>query len=334
MPGLFDPLEIKGLRLKNRIVMPPMANNQATEEGLVTSELIAHYVERAEGGVALVMVEHSYVVPAGRFNRRQLAITSDAALPGLRELVERVHAAGAAIGLQITHAGSATTTEEAGVQPEAPSPVLHPTVGKEIPRELTREDLDRIRAAFAEAARRVRAAGFDLVEIHGAHGYLLNQFYSPLTNRRTDEYGGTRENRLRFPLEVVAAVRQAVGPDYPVFYRFGASDRLPDGLTVEDGRFAAPRLVEAGVDVLDISGGLCGSRPAGAPPGYFVPLAEAIKPVVSVPVLVTGGITEPELADRIIREGKADLVGIGRALLADPRWPEKAREALLGQRTG
>ncbi|MDI3281291.1 MAG: NADH:flavin oxidoreductase, partial [Bacillota bacterium] len=165
------------------------------------------------------------------------------------------------------------------------------------------------------------------------HGYLLNQFFSPLTNRRTDEYGGTRENRLRFPLEVVAAVRQAVGPDYPVFYRFGASDRLPDGLTVEDGRFAAPRLVEAGVDVLDVSGGLCGSRPAGAPPGYFVPLAEAIKPVVSVPVLVTGGITEPELADRIIREGKADLVGIGRALLADPRWPEKAREVLLGQRT-
>lgn len=327
LPNLLSSLEVKGLVLKNRIVMPPMANNMATEEGEITPRLVEHYLARAKAEVGLLIVEHAYVVPMGRANKNQLGVHDDRVIQGLRELVDAVHAAGARIGSQITHAGGATTSEVLGVIPEAPSPVQHPR-GTEAPRELGIKELAALAGAFAAAARRVRAAGFDMVEIHGAHGYLLNQFYSPLTNKRKDDYGGDREKRLRFPLEVAEAVRREVGPDFPVFYRLGADDLMPGGLTAEDARFAAPRLVEAGVDLLDVSGGLGGSRPEGAKPGYFVPLAVAAKSVVQAPVLVTGGIREPEFADQIIRDGKADLVGIGRALLADPEWARKAIAAL------
>lgn len=327
MPNLLSTLEVKGMVLKNRIVMPPMANNMATEQGEITPKLVEHYLARAKAEVGLLIVEHAYVVPMGRVNKNQLGMHDDRVIPGLRELVDAVHAAGARIGSQITHAGGAATSEVLGAIPEAPAAVRHPR-GTEVPRELGVKELAVLAKAFATAARRVKAAGFDMVEIHGAHGYLLNQFYSPLTNRRKDAYGGDREKRLRFPLEVVEAVRREVGPDFPVFYRLGADDLMPGGLTAEDAKFAAPRLVEAGVDLLDVSGGLGGSRPEGAKPGYFVPLAIAVKSVVQGPVLVTGGIREPEFADQIIRDGKADLVGIGRALLADPEWARKAVAAL------
>lgn len=327
MPNLLSTLEVKGLVLKNRIVMPPMANNMATEEGKITPGLVEHYLARAKAEVGLLIVEHAYVAPMGRANKNQLGVHDDRVISELRELVDAVHAAGARIGSQITHAGGATTSAVLGTTPEAPSAVQHPR-GPEVPRELGVKELAALAGTFAAAARRVKTAGFDMVEIHGAHGYLLNQFYSPLTNRRKDAYGGDREKRLRFPLEVVEAVRLEVGPDFPVFYRLGADDLMPGGLTAEDAKFAAPRLVEAGVDLLDVSGGLGGSRPEGAKPGYFVPLAVAVKSVVQAPVLVTGGIREPAFADQIIRDGKADLVGIGRALLADPEWARKAIAAL------
>lgn len=331
MARLLDPISIKNLTLKNRIVMPPMANNLATEKGEITPRLIDHYVRRAGAEVALLIVEHSYVVPTGRFHRNQLGIHDDTLVTGLRELVDRVHAEGAKIGIQITHAGSATTRETTGYQPEAPSPVIHPVRQTEVPRELTVAEIEQLVEAFAQAAQRAVRAGFDMVEIHSAHGYLLNEFLSPLTNKRTDEYGGDLEGRARFPLEVTRAVRKAVGPEFPVFYRLGADDRLEGGLTLADSKLLAPRLQDAGVDVLDISGGLTGGRPEGAPPAYFLPLAEGIKPVIEIPVILTGGITEPLLADRIVREGKADLIGIGRALLADPEWAVKAVRKLKEQ---
>jgi len=234
---------------------------------------------------------------------------------------------GAKIGIQITHAGSNTSSEVLGHQPLAPSPVPHPRKRNEIPRELTRDELQTIREAFAAAARRAKEAGFDMVEIHGAHGFLLNQFFSPLTNRREDEYGGSFENRLRFPREVVAAVRQAVGETFCIFYRFGADDQMPGGITTGDARRAAPLLVEAGVDVLDLSGGMCGASSTGT--GFFNYLAEAVKPAVDVPVMVTGGLGDPREANRVIEEDIADLVGVGRALLADPEWALKAK-AVLG----
>lgn len=327
MPDLFTPFEVKGLRLKNRIVMPPMANYLCSEDGTVTEALRDHYARRAGKGVALVIVEHSYVLPSGRAHKKQLGIHDDAVIPGLSALVEAVHALGAAIGIQITHAGSNTGSDVLEEVPLAPSAVPHPVKeGAETPRELGRGDLAAIRDAFAAAAERAVKAGFDAVEVHGAHGYLLNQFFSPLTNRRSDEYGGSLERRTLFPREVIAAVRSVLGPDRCLFYRFGADDQLPGGVTTDDARKAAPLLKEAGVDVLDLSGGMCGARKSGE--GFFLYLAEAVKPSAGVPVMITGGLGDPRLADRVIREGVADLVGIGRALLADPDWAVKAAAAL------
>ncbi|MEW6398072.1 MAG: NADH:flavin oxidoreductase [Bacillota bacterium] len=329
MPGLLAPLEFKGMELRNRIVMPPMASDVATADGEPTQRHFDHYLPRARGGVALVIVEHSYVDTGGRLTRTQLGMHHDGLIAAYRRLVEAIREAGAKVAIQITHAGGATTEEVAGARPVGPSEVLNPRSHR-APRALEAGELAALAEAFATAARRARLAGFDGVEIHGAHGFLLNQFLSPVTNRRQDEYGGPLENRVRFPLEVVRAVRAAVGADYPLLYRLGAADNVPGGLTLEESQVVVPWLVESGVDLVDVTGGLGGSRPPGAPPGYFVPLAEGIKQVVRVPVVVTGGITDPIFADRIVREGKADLVGIGRALLADPDWARKAIAALQG----
>ncbi|HUW63996.1 MAG TPA: NADH:flavin oxidoreductase [Spirochaetia bacterium] len=330
MAGLFSPLETAGLSLENRIVMPPMANYLCGEDGAITDALLEHYGRRAGKEVALVIVEHSYVLPSGRAHKKQLGLHDDRLVPGLTRLVEEVHRHGARIGIQITHAGSNTGSDVLGEQPLAPSALPHPVrENAGTARELTYLDLAALKEAFAAAARRAVAAGFDMVEIHGAHGYLLNQFFSPLTNKRSDEYGGSLENRLRFPLEVVAAVRQAVGKDFSLFYRFGADDQMPGGITVGEAQKATPLLAEAGVNVLDLSGGLCGARKTGS--GFFLYLAEGIKPAAGIPVMVTGGLGDPHLADRVIREGTADLVGIGRALLADPDWAVKARATIVAQ---
>ncbi|MGI5838729.1 MAG: NADH:flavin oxidoreductase [bacterium] len=332
MANLLTPLECRGMRLMNRIVMPPMANNLAAETGEVTDAMVAHYATRAKASVGLVIVEHSFVLPGGRAHPKQPAVDRDELVPGLRRLAQAIRQAGATVAVQITHAGSKTTAETIGTTPAGASPVPHPKLESgEIPREMTREEIKEIVAAFAAAAVRVKEAGFEAVEIHGAHGYLLNQFYSPLTNYRTDDYGGSREKRLKLPLAVVASVREAVGT-YPILYRLGADDLMPSGLNVSDAVYAAPRLADAGVDMLDISGGLGGYRPANAEKGYFVNLSAAVKAAVRIPVIVTGGISEAQYANRIIRENKADLVGIGRALLADPYWARKAATELEWER--
>lgn len=333
MAGLLTPLMIKGHTLSNRIVLPPMANNMATERGEVTDAHIEHYVRRASAGVGMVIVEHAYVRPDGRFTAQQLGIYDDFLTPGLRRLADAVRACGTVVGIQINHAGGRGAAELIGGQPISASDVLVPRA-TEPARAATKVEIAEIVEAFAAAARRAMVAGFDFVEVHGAHGYLLSQFLSPLTNRRTDEYGGDLIGRLRLPLKVVRAVRQAVGDDALLLYRLGAKDYMPGGLTLEEGKRAAIALVEAGVDLLDISGGLCGSvMPGwdGVSQGYFVPMAAEIRAAVKVPVVVAGGITEPEFADCVIREGKADLVAIGRAMLADPDWAAKAREKLLGE---
>jgi len=324
MSMLFSPLTVKGLRLRNRIVMPPMASGLATAEGAVTEKHFDYYLSRA--GVGLIIVEHTFIEPGGRHKPNQLAVYADRFLPGLKRLAERIREAGPAVALQLAHAGSNSASSP---EPVGPSAVPHP-VSRRVPRELTKADLAELLAAYRAAARRAVAAGFSAVEIHGAHGYLLNQFLSPLTNRRQDEYGGPLENRLRFPLEVVTAVREEIGPEYPLLYRLGADDQMEGGFTLAEARQVAPRLVEAGVDILDISGGMIGGRPAGAPPAYFAPLAAGIKEVVPVPVILTGGITTPRQAEDLLQQGKADLIGIGRALLAEPDWPRRARRELEG----
>ncbi|MGB9868105.1 MAG: tRNA-dihydrouridine synthase [Bacillota bacterium] len=330
--GLFSPIRVNQLLIPNRIVMPPMATYMATEEGAITQQVIQHYRDRASAG--LVIVEHCYVRKQGRVNPRQIGIHSPEMLEGLRALARAVHEAGGRIAIQISHAGSATTQEVSGEQPVGPSDVVHPVRGKpdRPPRAFLEEELPALAQDYARAASMAREAGFDAVEIHGAHGYLLNQFTSPLTNHRTDVYGGSLENRWRFPIQVVRAVREAVGKDYPVIYRIGADDYMPGGITLEESVQAVSWLIEAGVDMLDVSGGLCGAYPDWAKePGYFVPLARRIKQVAKVPVIGVGGISDPRFAEKLVAEGQVDLVAVGRAMLKDPDWVSKARVALAGQ---
>jgi len=325
MSGLFSPIDIRGIKLKNRIVMPPMASYTGTEEGYVTPETSEYYRARAAGGVGLIIVEHTYVLPSGRRHRRQLGLVSDAHADFLRPLVDEIHRHGAGAVIQLTHAGARADAAVIGQTPIAPSAV------KASPDEpaataMDAQQIDQVIAAFAACARWAAHAGFDGVELHGAHGYLLNQFMSPVTNTRSDEYGDGPRGRLLLPLRIIHAVREAVGSKPIIMYRLGADDRLPGGITPEDAREIAPRLVDAGVDVIDVSGGLRGYQPfEWKGEGFFADISSRVKAVCGAPVIVTGGVKSPATADYIIRQPKADLVGIGRALLKDPDWAVKAR---------
>lgn len=325
MPSLSDPVKIGNLELKNRIVMPPMANDFSGLEGEVNDRHLEHYRLRAEAGVALMIVEHSYIVPEGKMTARQLGIHNDGLIPGLTRLADTIREAGAKSTIQLTHAGANTTEDICGCQPVGPSDISVPSRGIK-PRPLETGEIFSLVQAYRDAARRAKVAGFDSIEIHGAHGFLLCQFVSPYTNQRTDEYGGSTEGRLLFPLGVIAAVRDEVGPGFPLLYRFGASDFMQGGLAIDEAQQIAPQLVKTGIDALDISGGLCGSRPKEFQDmqGFFVPLAQSIKLVVDVPVVAVGGITEAGFANSVISEGKADLVAVGRALLKNPRWASEA----------
>jgi 2,4-dienoyl-CoA reductase-like NADH-dependent reductase (Old Yellow Enzyme family) len=324
MAGLFDQIKIKGLSLPNRIVMPPMATGMATEDGEVTDRHITHNVARAKGGVGLIIIEHTYVSEDGKAHKGQLGLYDDKLIPGLRRLVAAVHAEGTGVIIQLTHVGAAASRNITGGQPGGPSEILHPR-GSEIPHALTVPEMKTIAAKFGEAAHRAVAAGVDSVELHGAHGFLLCQFLSPYTNRRTDEYGGDLTGRLRFPVEVIKEVKTRLGKNMPLFYRFGADDMLEGGLTRQEAKLAAQQLEQDGVDVFDVSGGLGGDGQRNhTEQGYYVPLAAGIKEVVQVPVIGVGHITEPEYADRIIREGKVDLVAVGRLLLSNPDFPKQA----------
>ncbi|MBI4188746.1 MAG: NADH:flavin oxidoreductase [Chloroflexi bacterium] len=328
MPGLCDPIEIRGLKIKNRLVMPPMATKMATKDGGVTDRHIKHYTARARGGVGLIILEHTYVARNGKASDGQLGIYDDKLIPGLRRLVQAIHADGAKVGIQITHSGSRTKQEVIGEQPAGPSAIPVPG-DEEIPRPFNIEELKKTVVAFVEAARRAVEAGFDVVELHGAHGYLLGQFLSPYTNRRHDEYGGSREGRLRLPLEAITGVRAKIGKDIPLFYRFGADDMVEGGLTQKETKLIAPRLEQAGVDVIDISGGLGGSgRDRFTEQGFFVPLAQAIKETVKIPVIGVGNITDADYADTIVRQGRVDMVAFGRLLLSEPDFPEQAASKL------
>jgi len=306
--------------------MPPMANDLASEEGEVSEALIAHYRRRA-AAVGLVIVEHSYISKDGQLSSRQLGIYDDILLNGLSRLVESIHAIGTPVCIQINHAGRKARSSICAAHPVGPSAIA---AGEtfEVPRELGEHEIQRVVGLFGEAARRALRSGFDAVEVHGAHGFLLNQFASSLSNRRADRYGGSFENRIRFPLQVVEEVRRIVGLDFPLLYRLGAYDG-EGGSTIDEYQTFARRLIERGVNMVDVSGGLIGSRPENVmPQGSFIPLAEKIKQAVNAPVIGVGGITDPRFADEVIRQGRVDLVAVGRALLADPDWALKAGKAL------
>jgi 2,4-dienoyl-CoA reductase-like NADH-dependent reductase (Old Yellow Enzyme family) len=328
MPQLLDPLKVGSLELRNRIVIPPMATNYANNKGEVTDKLIEHYVDRTKD-LGLLIVEHSFVAKTGRVRLTQLGAHSDHLIPGLSKLVDAVHENNTPLALQINHGGGTTSRDITGSQPIAPSSVMHPRMGNEIPHELSLDEIKEVIYCFKRAAFRAAKAGFDAVEVHGAHGYLLGQFMSPLTNKRKDDYGGSLKNRARLSCKIIDEIRGDLGPDFPIFYRLGAEDMYLGGLSLQEGVEAAKMFVDKGVDILDVSGGLIGDAPEGLEgPGYFVPQAAAIKKAVNVPVIGVGGINTAHEADEIIRSGKVDLVAIGRAILKEPKWASRVLDTL------
>jgi 2,4-dienoyl-CoA reductase-like NADH-dependent reductase (Old Yellow Enzyme family) len=328
MPSLTSPLNIRSLHLKNRLVFPPMRSRKAALDGYVSDDIIKHYADRAEGP-GLVIIEHAYISDNGRVSP-QLGINDDKFIPGLSRLVDAVHAKGAAIILQINHTGSVSTKEIIGQQPVAPSPIKQPKrAGAEVPRALTTNEIRDIIDDFALAAVRAQQAGFDGVELHNAHGFLLSQFCSPHTNHRADEYGGSVANRIRLSVQAAQAIRKKIGNRYPLFCRFGAMDLLPEGLTLNEGIEMAHYLVEAGIDVLDVSSSMGGAIPQTVQgEGFFIPQAEAIRTAVETPVVGVGGIVTPQYANRVIEAARVDLVAVGRAIWDNPRWAIDAFKTL------
>lgn len=329
MVYLLQPLNSGKLTLKNRLVLPPMATAKSENDGKVSEELLCYYDEKSKGGyMSLIIIEHSFIAQQGKASENQLSIADDSVIEDLKKLASNIQKNGSKAVMQLNHAGSAAITEITGSIPVAPSAVQNPFKG-DMPRELAKSEIEDIVKSYKDAALRVKAAGFDGVEIHSAHGYLLNQFLSPLTNKRTDEYGGDVKGRIKIHIEIIKAVREAVGNDFPILMRLGASDYMEGGNTLKDSKIAACEFEKAGLDILDISGGFCRyTLPGNNSQGYFSDLSEGIKEVVSIPVILTGGITEASAAEKLLSEGKADLIGIGRAMLKDSQWAKKAIESL------
>ena len=332
MSYLLKPLEQCKLTFNNRLVMPPMATSKSEENGRVSKDILDYYDEKSKGGyISLIIIEHSFIAERGKASERMLSIADDSVVEDLKKLANIIHKNGSKAVMQINHAGNAASKEVTGYDPVGPSATANPRKGN-VPKELTKSEIKVIIGEFTNAALRTKEAGFDGVEIHSAHGYLLNQFFSPLTNKRTDEYGGEILGRIKIHLEIIKAVRDAVGNDFPILLRLGACDYMEGGSTIEDSKIAALNFESAGVDVLDISGGFCGyTVPGNTSQGYFWPLTEAIKEVVSIPVILTGGITEASEAEKLLASGKADLIGVARAIYKDSNWAKNAIESMNGR---
>lgn len=329
-PELFKPGYIGRMRLKNRIVMAPMATQFASDTGAVTPRLVDHYRRRAAGGAGLITVEYTCVdYPLGKGSTSQLALHDDKLLPGHSDLVDAVHRAGARISIQLHHAGGATNRRcTEGLEPVAPAPIPSRSV-EDQPRILSLSEIEELVEMFARAVERARRAGYDAVELHGTHGYLISQFMSPYVNSRTDAYGGSLANRMRFPLDVIRRARQLVGDEFPLTMRISGQEFVPGGRSIEESKAVAAILETAGIAALHVSAGVDTDPewmvdPIYHPQGSKVHLAAEIKKAVAIPVIAVGVIREPAFAESVLREGDADFVAIGRGLLVDPDWPLKA----------
>jgi len=324
---LFAPISIGTMTAKNRLMMPAMSINFGVdEEGFVTDQLIEYFVARARGGAGMLLVGGGAVHPTGVELPDLPKLWKDACIPSLRRMVEAVRPFDARFGVQLMHGGRQSYHD----QKVAPSAIPAPAVVKGIPKALDLEEIGELVEGFGDAARRCREAGFDFIEIHGAHGYLINQFMALNSNEREDRYGGSFDNRIRFLMELLADIKDKAGGDYPVGIRINGNDFIRNGWTLDDTLKLAPLLEAAGAAYLHVSAGVYGSTELTipsvyAPQGCFVHLAEAVKQVVSLPVVTVGRIKYADMADRIIAEGRADAVAMGRALLADPELPNKAR---------
>jgi 2,4-dienoyl-CoA reductase-like NADH-dependent reductase (Old Yellow Enzyme family)/thioredoxin reductase len=350
-PSLFQPIQIGPMRLRNRIVMPAMSTNFADPEypGFVSVRHKSYYGERARGGTALIITERVNISPSSSGRKFGLDLSDDRYIPGFRELAESIREHGARCVVQLGESGRIGgmkvdvdgNFDKSAVRTGryfAASPFPHPITGT-VAQELSHRQLEEIAGYFADAADRAKRAGFDAVELHGAHGYLLNEFLSPYSNKRTDQYGGDIEGRSRFPLEVVSKVKEKIGDRLVLSYRISVVEFVQGGLDINESILFAKKLEQVGVQIIHVSAGLNETLsamnrvipPMSFPRGRLIDYAEQIKKEVKLPVIVVQRINTPELADRVIREGKADLVATGRALISDPHWPLKAREGKLDE---
>lgn len=313
---MFKELTIKELKLKNRIVMPPMCMYSSDATGRVMDFHKVHYTSRAVGGAGLIIMEATAVARNGRISDHDLGIWDDSQIEGLSEVVHMIHAAGSAVGIQLGHAGRKCDSDDA--ETVAPSPLAFNEEYR-VPHALSKDGIRQVTAAFKKASERALQAGFDTIEVHGAHGYLIHEFLSPLSNRRTDEYGGPVENRVRFLQDILAAIRTVWPVEKPIQLRLSATDYLPGGLTLEETIQIVNR-VKSQVDVFHISSGGLLNAPLQTYPGYQVRLAETIKTACAVPTIAVGLITRPEQVEEILGNQRADLVALGRELLRNPYW--------------
>jgi 2,4-dienoyl-CoA reductase-like NADH-dependent reductase (Old Yellow Enzyme family)/thioredoxin reductase len=329
---LQSPIKLGLLEVKNRIFMAPMCTAYATIRGEVTDRLIAYYKERAVGGVGMINFECTSVNPVGHVFDHMARIDDDKMIQGYKKLTDSIHSAGAKVAIQISHAGRRTHSNVTGEIPVAPSPI--PRLNGEVPRELTISEIQELIEEFAMAAERAIEAGFDAIMIHMAHGYLLHEFLSPISNKRNDEYGGNINNRMRFPIEILKKIRNKVGKKIPITCRFCGDEYMKGGIDLEQSIYIAKKLEEDGIDAIDVSAGThetayIMSAPSNITPGFLTHLSEGIKDAVRIPVGIVGRINDPILAEKILEEGKADFITIGRGLIADPEFPRKAFENRL-----
>ncbi|WP_262122064.1 NADH:flavin oxidoreductase [Anaerococcus sp. Marseille-Q5996] len=319
---LFEELKARNISFKNRIIMPPMATAKADDNGHVSQDILDYYNEKTIDKIfSTVIVEHNYIDPLGKASHNQMSIANDSDIDGLKKLAKVIQNNDAQAIVQISHAGSSASKDVIGESPLAPSSLKNPSKkDAELPRELTVNEIKEIEEKFAAAALRAKKAGFDGVEIHSAHGYFLDQFLSPLTNKRTDEYGGDIDGRIKIHLEIIKKVREKVGSDYPIFLRLGAGDNMDGGLSQEDAVYAAKEFEKAGVDVLDISGGMCMFFTDDDKAGFFDYLSKPIYDAVDIPVILTGGVKTGQDVEDILNRDVCDLVGVGRAVFKDSNW--------------
>ncbi len=336
---LFTPVKIGNMELKNRLVLPVMTANYGTEGGAVTNVAKEFYAERARGGIGLVIAGLFAIEPRARVLPYIFNIYDEKNFSGIAELAEIVKRHGAKIALQLHHAGSRAAPRVSGTQPVTSFAIPHPIAYERpgfvhgLPRQLTVREIKEVIDRYGEGAKRAKELGYDAVEIHCAHSHLIDQFLSPLLNKRNDEYGGVLGQRVRFVREIMERVRETVGENYPIICKINASEYTEGGTTLEDAKVLSQVLVKAGASAIHVSVGqskfVSPTPPSVFPQGCFIHFAAGIKEVVDVPVIAVGRITTPLLAEKVLREGKADLVSMGRALLADPELPRKAMEERL-----
>lgn len=334
MRKVFDETRINHLMLRNRLVRSATWEGMCREDGRPTEKLAAYYGTLARGGVGLIITGYAFVRPDGKQLPGQLGVHDDSFAPEMRRLSEGVHREGGKVCLQLVHCGGQATARAAGAQPVAPSAIKTEQYS-EMPRELPEAEIAELVLRLADGARRAREWGFDAVQLHAAHGYLINQFLSPATNHRTDHYGGTPENRARFLLEICRAIRTAVGREFPLFVKLNGSDNLDGGFSLDEAVQVARLLDEEGIDAIEVSGGTPAS--GGQTPvrqgietreqeAYNLPLAYRIKQAVSCPVMVVGGMRSFEIVEGIIRREEADYIALSRPLIREPDLPRRWEE--------